>query len=97
MILERLGKAGIRIADALVDSAQVARLSETERRLSLNYPIVVEDADAMRRQLAGAMARVGREAGARGSGNREKRLRLVLERTELSALELGRRIGVAGT
>ncbi len=89
MILKRLGNAGLRIVDALVDSGQVARLSEAERRLAVAYPILVGDAEALRKQLGQAMARTGRKEGARGSGNAEKRLRLVIETTDLSASALG--------
>jgi superfamily II DNA or RNA helicase/diadenosine tetraphosphate (Ap4A) HIT family hydrolase len=88
LILKRLGDAGLRIGDALVDSGQVAKLSDTERRLGVVYPIVIGDADALRKQLGQAMARTGRKEGARGSGNAEKRLRLVVEKTDLSASAL---------
>jgi hypothetical protein len=85
--------AGLRIADALVDSGQVAKLSNEERRLAMSYPIAIEDATALRKELGRAMARTGPRESAKGAGDPEKRLRLVLEGTELSAAALAGMLG----
>lgn len=88
LILTRLRHAGLGIADALVDSGRVAKLPDHQRRLTLPYPVTIGDPDALRKELGRAMASIGREPGARGSGNPEKRLRLVLEASPLSASAL---------
>jgi hypothetical protein len=56
-----------------------------ERRLDLStsYPVKIEDAPALRKALSGAQAKIGRQEGARGSGNRTKRLRLFIESREI--------------
>lgn len=95
LILERLGATGARLADALVESRDTAALSPTERRLDLGtpYPVKIEDASALRKTLSGAQAKIGRQEGARGSGNRTKRLRLFLEGGEIgTAAALAKRL-----
>lgn len=81
LILRRLQEQGAAIVDATVDSRATQHLSADERRLAIEgkpYPITIEDAEDLQRRMGAAQARVGREPGARGSGNRTKRVRLVL-------------------
>jgi transcriptional regulator of acetoin/glycerol metabolism len=86
LILDRLGKLGIAIADVLVESKTTANLTPEERRVHVEgerLPIVVTNAAALRKKLSAAQARVGRAEGAKGGGNQTKRIRLYL--TEASA------------
>jgi superfamily II DNA or RNA helicase/diadenosine tetraphosphate (Ap4A) HIT family hydrolase/SOS-response transcriptional repressor LexA len=101
LLLERLGAGGLRIADILAESRETASLPAGARRVALEdrpYPIAIDDAARLRKQISAAQARVGRPAGARGGGNQTRRLRIFLEpgaavaRTELARLlERGRR------
>lgn len=84
-ILERLKARGLRIADALVESRDTESLPPEQRRIQLDddvgggYPVTIGDAEAVRRALSAGQARVGRKPGARGAGNRTKRIRLFVE------------------
>jgi hypothetical protein len=81
LIVERLGEAGLGLEDVLVESRDSSSLATEERRVTLAgrpYPITIDDAEQLRRQLSAAQARVGRAPGARGSGNSTRRLRLFL-------------------
>ncbi len=81
LLLTRLHDAGIGLADVVVESREGARLAPAERRVTITdrpYPIEIGDAVTLRRQLGAAQAQVGRAPGARGSGNRTRRLRLFL-------------------
>jgi superfamily II DNA or RNA helicase/diadenosine tetraphosphate (Ap4A) HIT family hydrolase len=91
LLLERLGTRGYRLADAQVISRETATLSSEELRLiveEMPYPIRITDADAARRKLSSAIAKVGRAPGAKGAGNSTKRIRLWLEGPEATASEL---------
>ena len=44
----------------------------------LPYPLVIDNPAAVGRKLGAGQARVGRAPGARGSGNRTRRIRLFL-------------------
>jgi superfamily II DNA or RNA helicase len=93
LLLERLRGRGLRIADAVVESRDTVAVPVEERRLALDgraYPLVIDDADAVRRALSAAQAKVGRAPGARGPGNATKRLRLVLDGAAIGATELAR-------
>ena len=80
VLLERLGRAGRVIADAQVDSARTRDLTADERRIPMDaYPLRITDAAALAKALMRAQATVGREPGARGSGNSTRRIRLILE------------------
>jgi hypothetical protein len=82
LLLERLGRAAIRIADVHVESRETERLPIEGRRVELEgmaYPLAVDDAEAVRRALASGQAKVGRAPGAKGAGNRTRRLRIFLE------------------
>jgi hypothetical protein len=81
LILERIGAAGLKIADVLVESRDTAGLTPEERRVVVAgeaYPMTVTDAAVLRQKISAGQARVGRTEGARGSGNRTKRLRIFL-------------------
>jgi superfamily II DNA or RNA helicase/diadenosine tetraphosphate (Ap4A) HIT family hydrolase/SOS-response transcriptional repressor LexA len=80
LILHRLGQAGIVLDDIVVESNEAARLPIAERRIDLGepYPLRIVDASALRRSISAAQAEVGRAPGARGSGNRTKRIRMFL-------------------
>ncbi len=55
------------------------------------YPLAIDDPAALGRKLGAGQARVGRAPGARGSGNRTRRIRLFLTATSVeSAAELAR-------
>lgn len=91
LILQRLGDRGLRIADAVVDTRDTLTLPVEERRLQLagrTYPVVIDDAEQVRRALGAAQAKIGRTPGARGSGNSTKRIRLLIEGNTLGATEL---------
>jgi intein/homing endonuclease len=89
-ILDRLKALGLSIEDALVDSRITAHLSPKDRRIPGDYPLVLEDASAVRRRLRAGQQRVGRAAGARGAGNSTKRIRLIVYAPTLSAESLSR-------
>lgn len=81
LILARLKKLEIAIADVQVDSKTTANLAPEERRVHVDgeeFPIMVTDATALRRKLSAAQARVGRAEGAKGGGNQTKRIRIYL-------------------
>lgn len=79
LVLERLGKAGMRIMDAIVDSRETSKLNVEQRRLPLTYPIVIEDAAVLRKQMSRAQGLIGRKPGAKGWGNATRRVRLTVE------------------
>jgi hypothetical protein len=92
---ERLGRAGLALADVVVDTRDTAKLPLADRRVVLEgrpYPVRVDDAAALRDAISAAQAKVGRAAGAKGAGNRTKRLRIWIagehapRASELSAL-----------
>ena len=93
LLLGRLAKLGVEVIDGFVDSASTASLPEGERRLlkGLSYPLRIEDPAQARKALGRAMAKVGRKAGAKGGGNQNKRIRLVL-RASMGVNKLGRRL-----
>jgi len=81
LVLKRLKDRSARITEATVDSRATQHLALAERRLEVEgnpYPITIDDAEDLQRRMGAAQARVGREPHARGSGNRTKRVRLVL-------------------
>lgn len=81
LVLRRLGALSIPLTDGLLDSLTQRDRPESERRLegeALSWPIHIEDPVQLRGALAAAMARTGRKPGAKGGGNRNKRIRLVL-------------------
>ncbi len=93
LILERLRDRGLRLADAVVESRDTMSLPLEERRLQLEglpYPLAVDDVDAIRRALSSAQAEVGRQPGAKGAGNRTKRIRLFIEGAALGAVALAK-------
>ncbi len=80
-ILQRIGTAGLQILDVLVESRDTAGLPPERRRVLVEgqpFPLVVRDVAALRQKISAAQARVGRAEGARGGGNRTKRLRIFL-------------------
>lgn len=91
LLLERLAAAGLPLADAVVESRDTARLSHEERRLELPqpYPVRIDDVATLKRAIGAAQARVGRQPGAKGSGNRTRRLRLFVA-TPMGAEALAR-------
>ncbi len=71
LVLERLGKAGMRIVDAYVDSEATAALAPEERRLALSYPVVIADAAALKKEMGRARRRHREAAGSEGIGKRD--------------------------
>jgi hypothetical protein len=97
VLLHRLKAAGANISDVVVESRETEQLSLEARRLDLgdSYPLRVVDAVALRRKISAAQAKVGRAEGARGSGNRTKRLRLFIQ-TDKSSLDLTKLLSARG-
>jgi hypothetical protein len=82
LILDRLRALNLRIVDAVVESRDTSRLPAEQRRLAIpgeSYPLTIHDATALRKKISGAQAKVGRQPGARGGGNRTKRVRIWLD------------------
>lgn len=82
ILLQRLQARGATIVDAVVDSKMTQHLTLAERRLDVDgssYPITIGNAEDLQRRIGAAQARVGRKPHARGSGNRTKRVRLILD------------------
>ena len=78
-LLGRLGAVGAVIEKIAVESGGTKQLAEGKRVLGLEYPVrvgEVEDLKGLRVEIGKAGARVGRKAGAKGSGNMNKRLRI---------------------
>jgi hypothetical protein len=81
LILQRLGDARLDIDDVLVESRDTALLPDDQRRVTVDgepFPLKVGNAAALSRKLSAAQARVGRAPGAKGAGNRTKRLRIFI-------------------
>ena len=81
LLLARLTDMGIPVVDGFVDSRTTRDLPEEQRRLrgdGLEYPLPTDDIGRVRRALSRAMASVGRKPGAKGGGNQNKQIRLVL-------------------
>jgi hypothetical protein len=81
LLLEKLGAAGLPITEVLVESRETTALPREQRRLVLGehpYPITVKDAGALRRAVSAAQTQIGRAPGAKGAGNRTRRLRVFL-------------------
>ncbi len=92
LVLNRLRGKGLRLHDAQVASAKAQELPLEERRVVLSdqtYPTSVDDPERLRAALKSAMARTARRPGAKGAGNSQKALMLVVE-CKLSPEELGR-------
>lgn len=83
LILERLASVDAVLLHVEVDSKSTVSLSPEERLIALDgYPIVlsaVDDLEALRKKISGGAQKTGREPGASGGGNPQKRLRLSLE------------------
>lgn len=82
LLLERLQKAEMRLADVLVESRDTESIPAAERRVVLKdapYPVTLVDAEATRLKISAAQALVGRAKGAKGGGNQNKRLRIFVE------------------
>jgi hypothetical protein len=59
----------------------------------MTYPVAIVDPAAIRKWLSAEQAKVGRAPGAKGAGNRTKRLRLFLEpRDALDERTLGEQL-----
>jgi hypothetical protein len=87
LLLSRIGSLGLRIADILVESRDTAALEPAQRRVVIEgepFPLVIGDAARLRQKISAAQARVGRVEGARGGGNRTKRLRIFIDGAEES-------------
>ena len=96
VMLERLRARGIGITDAFVESRGTTTVPVEDRRLQMAdfpYPITIEDAQTLRRAMSAAQASIGRQPGARGSGNSTKRIRLVLQADGLAPDEIVQLLG----
>lgn len=81
LLLGRLAEKGCVLVDAVVDTRTTQRmsLSREQRRLSVGpFPIDLRSVEltSFRNELCGAQRPIGRRAGATGSGNNTKRMRL---------------------
>ncbi len=99
LILRRLKRTAADIDDIVVESRETERLPPEARRLDIGalYPVPLVDVDVMelRRKISAAQARVGRAEGARGSGNRTKRIRLFIK-TPQSSPDLPKLLSAGG-
>jgi superfamily II DNA or RNA helicase/diadenosine tetraphosphate (Ap4A) HIT family hydrolase len=102
LLLERIKRAGLRIGSVELASSspRAAKLSADERRVRFEgreYPLEITDAEAMRNEIGRAVAAMGRPPEAKGSGNSDKRLRIVVARPRMSGVALaGVLAGTAG-
>lgn len=86
VLLERLRNSGIKITRIAVESGGTRMLPVDKRVISVEgvtYPIdlsLVENVKDLRTRIGRAAAQLGRESGAKGSGNSTKRLRIWLDR-----------------
>ncbi len=80
LILARLAALHIDILDALVDSERVRDRPDDDRRIGerAQYPLRITDPIETRLMLGRGMAEVGSGPGAKGGGNRNEQIRLVL-------------------
>ncbi|MDB4724710.1 DUF3883 domain-containing protein [Planctomycetota bacterium] len=80
LLLDRLGQLGAVLEDIQVSSRDTATLPDEERRVPAGergYPITLTadtDASRLRLDVQRAVQELGRKPGAKGPGNREKRL-----------------------
>lgn len=93
LLLERLKRAGLRLANVELASSspQAAKLSADERRVRFeghDYPFEVTDAESIRKEIGRAVAAMGRRPGAKGGGNADKRLRIMVATPTPSAVAL---------
>lgn len=85
LLLERLGEAGAVLQQVLVDSRTTRDRPASERHVEIDgfeYPLdlsTVPDFEALRVAIGRGQARVGRDPSARGGGNPNKQIRLVVE------------------
>jgi SOS-response transcriptional repressor LexA len=91
VMLSRLKKHDIRIADILVDSQEVAALPPERRRVAVpqGYPVAVDDPEALRRAIGANQAKIGRAPGAKGGGNQTRTIRLFVEAKGQTVEQLG--------
>jgi superfamily II DNA or RNA helicase/diadenosine tetraphosphate (Ap4A) HIT family hydrolase/HKD family nuclease len=85
LILQRLAGLGAQIVDAYIETGATSQLPVSDRRLiagdDRGFPVVlaeVEDLKELSRSLIGSQNKVGRQPGAKGSGNARKRFRMIL-------------------
>ncbi|MBA4388346.1 MAG: hypothetical protein C0404_10220 [Verrucomicrobia bacterium] len=81
LLLARLAQSNCVLNDAVIDTAQTARMNlnrDQRRLLPSRYPISLanEDLEALRTALCAAQRPIGRSLHAKGSGNNTKRMRL---------------------
>lgn len=93
LLLDRIKRVGLRLRsiEMAATSSQAAKLSNDERcvRLpGLDYPMEVTDVPELRKAIGRAVASMGRRPGANGTGNAEKRLRIIVARPPMSPLAL---------
>jgi hypothetical protein len=82
LLLTRMADLGLTLVDAYVDSALVQNLPIAERRLlgeRLPMALARVDPRKLRLQLTRAQRPIARSPGARGAGNRTRRIALVLD------------------
>ena len=82
LILKRVSVLGTPIQTAVVESRRTKELTTAERTINseqINYPILVDrgtDFDFLCRELTRPQGAIGRTPGAKGPGNRSKRIRI---------------------
>lgn len=80
LLLARLKRAGLRLADAALDTRTTAGQSLEQRRLDVGepWPLVITDPADLQGRLARAQERAGKPEGTKG-GNPTRRIRLWVE------------------
>jgi hypothetical protein len=82
ILLDRLRALGVRLTRVEAETLVTLELPPAQRRVKIkgySLPLSlasVDDCKKLRRAIGAGVAEVGREPGARGGGNRQKRLRL---------------------
>jgi hypothetical protein len=83
ILFSRLAQSKVRIARVVLDSAQVATVSVTDRIAELDTPYPVDlsnlDVEEFRKMLGRKIAAMHRDPRARQGGNAQKRIRICLE------------------
>lgn len=89
LLLSRLGALQLKIVSIEVDSTVAHQLDPADRRLALNYPILLgpnTDISELRLNISRAQKPIGRRANVKpgSDGNSQKRIRITVESDELS-------------
>lgn len=82
VLFYRLAQTGTRITSVVLDAINLADIPTAQRIAKLNYPIVITLDDIQienfRKMLQGVVAQMHRKPKAKGSGNRQRKIRICL-------------------